>query len=366
MRLKFDELRVFCEQVFSAFGFSDADSRTVTDVLLAADLAGITSHGVQRLVRYHKEINEFGYVDMKSTPEVVTETPVSAVVDAHNGMGQVVSVKAMEIAIRKAKTAGVGMVPVRNSNHFGIAGYYARMAVERGLIGVAMTNSEAIMVPTFGKRAMIGTNPIAFAVPAEPIPFVFDAATTVVPRGKLEVYAKKDGEIPNGWAVDENGRPCTDAVRVLKNIIGKSGGGILPLGGAGEVTAGYKGYGFGMVCEIMTAILSGGTTSEKVYRTPSGSGIAHFFMAIDPALFGDAREQSRRLSAFMAALRESSRADGAERIYVHGEKEEIARREVTERGVPVQAKTWEEMCEIASLTGTGDYLPSFALLSCCL
>ena len=145
MRLKFDELRVFCEQVFSAFGFSDADSRTVTDVLLAADLAGITSHGVQRLVRYHKEINEFGYVDMKSTPEVVTETPVSAVVDAHNGMGQVVSVKAMEIAIRKAKTAGVGMVPVRNSNHFGIAGYYARMAVERGLIGVAMTNSEAIM-----------------------------------------------------------------------------------------------------------------------------------------------------------------------------------------------------------------------------
>ena len=136
--------------------------------------------------------------------------------------------------------------------------------------------------------------------------------------------------------------------------------------GAVLVTAGYKGYGFGMVCEIMTAILSGGTTSEKVYRTPSGSGIAHFFMAIDPALFGDAREQSRRLSAFMAALRESSRADGAERIYVHGEKEEIARREVTERGVPVQAKTWEEMCEIASLTGTGDYLPSFALLSCCL
>lgn len=356
MRLKFDELRVFCEHVFAAFGFSEEDCRTVTDVLLAADLAGIMSHGVQRLVRYHKEINELGYVDMKSIPEIVKETPVSAVMDAHNGMGQIVSVKAMEIAIRKAKAVGIGMVPVRNSNHFGIAGYYARMAVAQGLIGVAMTNSEAIMVPTFGKRAMIGTNPIAFAVPAEPIPFVFDAATTVVPRGKLEVYAKKDGSIPDGWAVDEHGKPCTDAARVLKNIIAKAGGGILPLGGVGEATSGYKGYGFGMICEIMTAILSDGTTSEKVYKTPSGSGIAHFFMAIDPALFGDVREQSRRLSAFMSALRESSGEDGP-RIYVHGEKEYLSRREVMAHGVPVQPKTWEELRKIASLTNTIDYLP---------
>jgi LDH2 family malate/lactate/ureidoglycolate dehydrogenase len=360
IRLGFDELKVFCEHVFAAFGFSEEDSRTVTDVLLAADLAGITSHGVQRLVRYYKEINELGYVDMKSTPEIVRETPVSAVMDAHNGMGQVVSVKAMNIAIAKAKKSGIGMVPVRNSNHFGIAGYYAHMAVSQGLIGVAMTNSEAIMVPTFGKKAMLGTNPIAFAMPAKPFPFVFDSATTVVPRGKLEVVVKRGGVIPEGWAVDERGLPCTDAARVLGNIINKAGGGILPLGGAGEDTSGHKGYGFGMVCEIMTAILSGGTTSEKVYRTPSGSGIAHFFMAIDPALFGDARKQSRRLSAFMAALRESSRADGAERIYVHGEKEEIARRDVMAHGVPVQPKTWEEMRAIASFTDTGDYLPSFA------
>ena len=258
IRLGFDELKVFCEHVFAAFGFSEEDSRTVTDVLLAADLAGITSHGVQRLVRYHKEINELGYVDMKSTPEIMRETLVSAVVDAHNGMGQVVSVKAMNLAIDKAKKSGIGMVPVRNSNHFGIAGYYARMAVSQGLIGVAMTNSEAIMVPTFGKKAMLGTNPIAFAMPAKPFPFVFDSATTVVPRGKLEVVVKRDGVIPEGWAVDERGLPCTDAARVLGNIINKAGGGILPLGGAGEDTSGHKGYGFGMICEIMTAVLSGG------------------------------------------------------------------------------------------------------------
>lgn len=357
IRLGFDELKVFCEHVFAAFGFSEEDSRTVTDVLLAADLAGITSHGVQRLVRYHKEINELGYVDMKSTPEIMRETLVSAVMDAHNGMGQVVSVKAMNLAIEKAEKSGIGMVPVRNSNHFGIAGYYARMAVSQGLIGVAMTNSEAIMVPTFGKKAMLGTNPIAFAMPAKPFPFVFDSATTVVPRGKLEVVVKRDGVIPEGWAVDERGLPCTDAARVLGNIIGKAGGGILPLGGAGEDTSGHKGYGFGMVCEIMTAVLSGGATSDKVYRVPSGSGIAHFFMAMDPVLFGDAEELSRNLSEFMESVRESPKADGAERIYTHGEKEEIARREVLERGVPVQPKTWDEIRDIAAFTHTERFLP---------
>ena len=226
-RIDYPSLVTFCEHVFQGYGFSDEESRIITDVLLAADLSGIESHGVQRLIRYHHEITD-GMVKIDAIPEVVFETPLSAVIEGNDAMGQCLGTAAMKKAIEKAKNAGVGMIAVRNSNHYGIAGYYAKMAADEHLIGICMTNTESIMVPTFGKQAMLGTNPIAFAMPATPEPFVFDASTTVVPRGKLEVYAKKEGAIKPGWAVDENGQESTDAARVLKNIIDKSGGGILP------------------------------------------------------------------------------------------------------------------------------------------
>lgn len=167
-------------------------------MLLMADLYGIESHGMQRMVRYHKGI-EKGTIHPQAKPEVVFETPVSAVIDGHNGMGQLISIFAMKKAIEKAKTTGIGMVTVRESNHFGIAGYYAKMASDEGLLGMACTNSEAIMVPTFGKKAMLGSNPIAVAMPAEPYPFLFDCSTTVVTRGKLEMYNKMGKELPHGW-----------------------------------------------------------------------------------------------------------------------------------------------------------------------
>jgi LDH2 family malate/lactate/ureidoglycolate dehydrogenase len=251
------------------------------------------------------------------------------------------------------------MVTVRNSNHYGIAGYYAKMAAEQGLIGMCMTNSEAIMVPTFGRQAMIGTNPIAFAMPADPVAFSFDAATTVVPRGKLEVYAKRDGVIRDGWALDENGHPSTDATRVLNNIIGKTGGGILPLGGAGEETSGYKGYGFAMLCEICTAILSGGTTSNYIYKTPGKANICHFFMAVDYGVFGEKEDLEKALSQFLQELRDSNKAEGQERIYTHGEKEFEACQRVKAEGVSVNEKTYAEMEMIAEFTGTSQYLPSY-------
>ncbi|MBE5996167.1 MAG: Ldh family oxidoreductase [Lachnospiraceae bacterium] len=356
-RIDYAALKDFCEKVFAGYGFSEEESRTITDVLLAADLSAIESHGVQRLIRYHDEITS-GMVDLHAVPEVVKDTPLTAVIDGHDAMGQVLGVRAMKLAIEKAKTAGVGMVAVRNSNHYGIAGYYTKMAVKEGLIGICMTNTEAIMVPTFGKQAMLGTNPIAFAMPAEPVPFSFDSATTVVPRGKLEVYAKKTGELRPGWAVDENGRECTDAGRVLQNIIAKSGGGILPLGGAGEEGSGYKGYGYGMLCEICTAILSGGTTSNYVYKNPPHSNIAHFFMAVDYGMFGEKAEIEKRLSVLMQELRDSAKAEGQDRIFTHGEKEILARERILKEGVPVLDKTYEEMRMIAAYTHTEEYLPA--------
>ena len=354
----YETLHRFCMEAFQKFGFTEGEANIIQDVLLTSDLYGIESHGMQRMVRYHKCI-EKGMIDVHAKPTVVFETPISAVIDANEGMGQLVSHYAMEMAIEKAKKSGVGIVAVRNSNHYGIAGYYTRMAAEQGLIGICMTNTEAIMVPTFGKEAMLGTNPIAFSMPADPIPFTFDAATAVVPRGKLEVYAKRDGVIRDGWALDENGHPSTDAARVLKNIIGKTGGGILPLGGAGEETSGYKGYGFGMLCEICTGILSGGLTSNHVNRTPGRTNICHFFMAIDYSMFGEKEDLEAALSKYLEELRQSPKADGAERIYTHGEKEFENRQKVLAEGILVNEKTYAEMQMIADYTGAAHLLPEY-------
>ena len=355
-RISYEKTRIFCQKVFAGYGFSEEESEQITDVLLAADLSGIESHGIQRLIRYHLEVTS-GCVKIDAKPEIVKETPLAATIEGNDAMGQTLSVRAMKMAIEKARKYGVGMVAVRNSNHYGIAGYYTQMAAQEGLVGVCMTNTEAIMVPTFGREAMLGTNPIAFSMPADPIPFTFDAATTVVPRGKLEVYAKRDGVIRDGWALDELGHPCTDADRVLTNIKGKSGGGILPLGGAGEESSGYKGYGFGMLCEICTGILSGGLTSNYVSRKPDRTNICHFFMAMDYSMFGEKEEIEARLSQYLQELRESPKAEGAQRIYTHGEKEYENRIRVMEKGISVNEKTYAEMKMIGEYTGTLAYLP---------
>ena len=351
-------LHAFCVKVFQGYGFTEDQGNQITDVLLAADLSGIESHGIQRLIRYHKEITS-GMVQLNAKPEIVFETPLSAVVEGNDAMGQILGVQAMQLAIDKAKKFGFGMVTVRNSNHYGIAGYYTKMAAEQGLIGLCMTNTEAIMVPTFGKQAMLGTNPIAFAMPAKPTIYSFDAATTVVPRGKLEVYVKRGNGLPMGWAVDENGHDSDDADRVLKNIIAKTGGGILPLGGSGEMQSGYKGYGFTMLCEIATAILSGGTTSNYIYKTPGRANIAHCFIALDHGMFGDKEEIEAHLSKYLQEIRDSEKAEGQERIYIQGEKEAESHQRVLREGVYLNNKTYEEMRMIGEYTGANDLLPAY-------
>ena len=349
--LPYPGLRDFLRTLFAAYGFEPGDAAAVADAILRADLYGIESHGVQRLIRYHKAIAETKTVRVDARPETVFETPISAVVDARDAMGQLAALHAMRLAVAKAKTSGLGMVAMRASNHFGIAGHYTRMAVEQDLLGVAMTNSEPILVPTFARQAMIGSNPIALGMPADPVPFLFDAATCVVPRGKLEVYAKRGEPLPEGWAIDETGAVCTDPRRVLDAILGRRGGGILPLGGAGERFSGHKGYGFGLICDLFTAGFSGGPFSNHKKDDPKKANTSHFFMAMDYGLFGDKAEVRRRFSAFLAELRATPRAEGQPRVWIHGEKElESETRRRTE-GIPVNEKTFAELHSIARAAG---------------
>ncbi|MBS5344079.1 MAG: Ldh family oxidoreductase [Clostridium sp.] len=341
----YEKLNHFCQDVFESFGFTKEESGIITDVLLTADLYGFESHGMQRMVRYHKGI-EKGTIHPKEQPEIVFETPVSAVIDGHNGMGQLISLFAMNKAIEKAKKTGIGIVSVRNSNHFGIAGYYTKMACDQGFLGMSCTNSEAIMVPTFGKQAMLGSNPIAVSMPAEPYPFFFDCSTTVVTRGKLEMYNKSGTPLPDGWALDKNGHASNNAPDVLANIVSKGGGGIMPLGGCEEVSGSHKGYGYGMICELFSSILSLGVTSDQCCTFSDKTGICHGFMAIDPAIFGDPEKIKQHFSDYLQAVRESPKADGKERIYTHGEKEILAEKDRRENGIPVNDNT---MVELANL-----------------
>ena len=362
-----EKLNAFCQDAFEGFGFSPEEAGIIKDVLMMSDMYGIQSHGMQRVVRYHKGI-EKGLIDINAKPEVVFETPVSAVIEGHDAMGQLVGHYAMELAIKKAKETGVGIVSARNSNHYGIAGYYANLALKEGLIGFSCTNSEAIMVPTFARKAMLGSNPIAFTMPAEPYNFFFDASTTVVTRGKLEMYNKLGKQLPNGWALNKDGKASQDAAEVLGNISDHVGGGIMPLGGNTEQLGSHKGYGYGMLCEIFASIFSQGGTSNKC-MTGGRSTICHGFMAINPAIFGNPEEVKKHFSTFLQELREAPKAEGADRIYTHGEKEAEAIEVCRKEGVPVIDKTVAELfdvCELLKLDPKkyfGDYEPPKAVAS---
>jgi len=344
------KVRHYCEALFETYGFTPDESRIITEVLIRADLYGIESHGVQRLVRYHEEIIS-GQVDPKAKTEIVHETGISAVMEANKAMGQLVSVMAMKIAIQKAHSNGCGMVTVRNSNHYGIAGFYADMAANEDLIGICMTNTEAICVPTYGRQPMTGTNPIALAMPADPFAFSFDASTTVVPRGKLEVYRKNSQPLPEQWAVDSAGNPTVDAALVIDNIISKTNGGIAPLGGLGVLHGGHKGYGLGVIVDLFSAVISGGFTSNHVNVSPGHTGICHYFMAIDYGIFGSKDAIKAGMSKFLREIRESSKAEGQQRIYTHGEIKTQLMAQRLNGKIPVNEKTLAEIRNIANKQG---------------
>lgn len=346
-------LRSFCEQVFAKLGVPKKEAEITTDVLVLADLRGIESHGVSRMPRYVTGLKK-GYIKPQDQSKVVRETKVTAVIDGGHSLGQVVAYKGMELAIKKAKQASVGIVVVRNSNHYGIAGYYSLMALEHNLIGISMTNAAPLVVPTFGRNSVLGTNPISVAAPAaKEKPFVLDMATSVVPRGKLEVLERKGKPIPLGWAVDETGRGSTNPKRVLDALAKRLGGGILPLGGEGEEFSGHKGYGLALMVDLFSGVLSGAATGLGVNADEKRPDVGHFFMAIDPAAFRPLNEFKRDMDKLVRDLKDSPKAEGQTRIYVHGEKSFARTERHRKEGIPIEPKVVDSLKKIGSELGVG-------------
>ena len=348
-----DALKDFCSRVFQRLDVPEDDARIAADVLVSADLRGVDSHGVARLRRYVDGIRD-GVMVPRPDVRVVSETTTTAHIDAGAGLGHPVSYRAMQRAIEKALDHGSGFVSVRMSNHFGIAGYYAMMALAHDCIGVAMTNAGRLAVPTFGRESMLGTNPIAVAAPAaEEYPFVLDMATSTVPMGKLELYDRLEKPMPLGWATDEAGAPITDAGLAMRSARERKGGGLLPLGGAGEDHSGHKGYGLALMVEILTGVLAGAAYSELITSetTPGGErrpiNLGHFFGALRVDAIRPADEFKASLDDLQRRLKNTPKVEGQSRIYVHGEKEYEETERRSRSGIPLNGKVFADLKDLA-------------------
>ncbi len=354
--VRVEPLTEFCQKVFEKMGVPAKDASITSEVLVQADLRGIESHGVARLRRYYTGLKD-GVMVPRPEIKVVRETPITALIDAGAALGQVAGNFGMKMAIDKALKGGAGFVSVRNSNHYGIAGYYSMMALKHDLIGISLTNSDSYVVPTFGRDVLLGTNPISVTAPAlEEKPFVLDMSTAVATLGKVEVYSRMGKKLPPGWATDEKGRSCEDPVRVLKNIRGKAGGGILPLGGEGEEFGGHKGYGLDLMVDILTGVLSGSGYLNLLYpRTPEGkplpSKVAHFFGALRVDYFRPVEEFKKDMDDVIRRLKNSSKAEGRDRVFVHGEKEFELEEKYRKEGIPVFYKVYDDLKAIGEEVG---------------
>jgi L-2-hydroxycarboxylate dehydrogenase (NAD+) len=333
----YQSLYNFTYTVFKHIGCSNDDATLATKVLLAADIRGIDSHGIARLTGYvrlweAKRINSHPNITIKH------ETPSTAVVDGDAGLGLVVAPHAMQIAIDKASTVGTGWVSVCNSNHFGIAGYHAMMALEKDMIGIAMTNASALVAPTFSIERMLGTNPIAVAIPAgEQPPFVADFATTTAANGKLEILQRKNADAPLGWVQDAAGNASTNANEL------KSGGALLPLGSDREHGS-HKGYALGSIVDIFSAVLSGGSYGPWAPPFPAyvpmpenmpGKGLGHFFGAMRIDAFRPAEEFKQHMDNWIGRFRKAKPADGYSTVLIPGDPEREMESIRMKEGIPV-------------------------------
>ncbi|MEW8956844.1 Ldh family oxidoreductase [Clostridium sp.] len=358
--IDFETMHSFMIDVFKGVGVKEEDARICADVLIAADMRGIDSHGIGRLKPiYYDRIKE-GIQEAVTNIEIVRDKMATAVIDGHNGMGHVISKKAMEMAIEKAKIYGMGMVVVRNSTHYGIAGYYPLMAVENNMIGITGTNARPSIAPTFGVENMLGTNPLTFAMPSdEEFPFFLDCATSISQRGKIEVYDRMGKDIPEGWVIDEEGNARTDTHEVLKDLV-KGKAALAPLGGIGEDGGGYKGYGYATVVEILSAALQGGAFlkgllgfDEEGNKVPYRLG--HFFIAIDVDHFIEVDKFKKITGDILRDLRNSKKAPGNDKIFTPGEKEHEAWLYRKDKGVPVNAALQKDMITLKKELNLNQY-----------
>ena len=347
IKLKVDALQEFTTNVFNKLGVPLADAKIAADILIDADQRGIGSHGLQRLSRYTNGLKT-GVMKPITDIKVLKETPNTLLISAGDGLGQVAGYQAMRLVIDKALKNNVAFAAVRDSNHYGIAGYYSMMALEHDLIGLSITNSAVLVVPTNGRDAVMGTNPISIAVPAgRERPFVLDMACSTVPRGKLEVYQREGKTMPDTWATDEFGNPTQDIPRVLSNLLDKKGGGLLPLGGAEEENGGHKGYGLCLVADICSGVLSGSAFGTNLYaKKDAPAKVSHFFGAIKIGAFIELALFKSMMDEYINMLKNSEKANGKERIFIHGEKEfELYEQQKEE--VRIYYKVVEELRKIA-------------------
>ena len=361
--IEFEVVERFMKAVLMKAGIPFDDAAIVTDVLLWADRFGIDSHGANRLKTIYLDRIKDGILDPVTRLEIARESPTTAVVDGHNGMGHVIGYKAMNIAIEKARKFGMGMVAVRNSTHYGFAGYYPLMAVRENMIGITGTNARPSIAPTFGVENMLGTNPLTFGIPTdEEFPFLLDCATSITQRGKIELYAREGKELPGGWVIDENGRTKTDSMEVLKDLIAGSAA-LTPLGGIGEETAGYKGYGYATVVEILSSALQQGAFMKMLLGMKDGKKIpypiGHFFIAIDIGAFTEPDDFKRTTGEILRELRASRKMPSHDRIYTAGEKEYYTWLVRKDNGIPFGRDLLREFRNLCNEYDLKDYRTYF-------
>ncbi len=346
-----EEMDAFLTDAFEGYGVPREDAKICADVLLESDRRGIESHGCNRFKPIYIDRIKKGTLLPVTEIEILKETPTTVVMDAHDGMGMVASHKMMETLIEKAKTYGMAGGAIRNSTHYGIAGYWTTMASKEGMIGITGTNARPSIAPTYGVENMMGTNPLTFSLPTdEEFPFCLDCATSIVQRGRIEYYAREGKPTPAGTVVSVNGEAMTDSEEILKALVDGTAA-LAPLGGIGDELAGYKGYGYAAVVEILSAALAGGQFMKALSGVdaegkPSMYHLGHFFFVVDPEAFSG-RETFRKIAGDICrALRASKKAPGNERIYTAGEKEYLVWLERKNKGVPLSRSVQKDMIAV--------------------
>jgi L-2-hydroxycarboxylate dehydrogenase (NAD+) len=361
--IPFEILEKFMVDVMVKAGIPKEDAGIVADTLLNADKLGFDSHGVNRFKPIYLDRIKQGILNPVTKFKIVKEGPTTAVIDGQNGMGHVISYNAMKMAIEKAKKFGMGMVVVRNSSHYGFAGNYPLMAVRENMIGITGTNARPSIAPTFGIENMLGTNPMTFGIPSdESFPFLLDCATSITQRGKIELYAREGKDLPQGWVIDENGHSKTNSSEVLEDLVaGKAA--LTPLGGIGEETAGYKGYGYATVVEILSAALQQGSYMNMLVGIKDGKKVpypvGHFFIVIDISAFIDPDDFKKTTGDILRELRASKKMPGQTRIYTAGEKEHDTWMQRKDKGVPFNNQLLEEFRGLCNAYDLKGYLPNF-------
>ncbi len=340
-RIAYEDLLGLTEAILNRIGYPEKAAEITARTLVEADARGVYSHGVARLPFYRSRM-ESGNAFPEAKPEIVWETPFSLVIDGKRGIGPYNADFAMKECIERARKGGLCFASVRDSNHYGMAGLWAEMAVDRGFLGISMSTSNKLVLPTFSSERLLGTNPLAVAIPAEEgAPFLLDMATSGVARGKIEVCHRRDISMPSGWAVDRHGEVCTnphEIVALLKEDA--PWGGLLPLGGSGETSGGHKGYGLALLVELLSSSLS---LNEWRPRADAEHPIrvAHFFGVLDLKIFGDPEKIRSHVSRVLEDIRKKNVPSETPRIYVHGEKERERRKRSLGEGICLDDATRE-------------------------